>query len=82
MKVGQYKIAHIMCQGVPLSSPGTPDAAATADTGDQHHKQEAYNSNDDDYSQGINCTKRQTMMHESTIHVGSTSSTRQGLNSI
>lgn len=47
-----------MYQCVPLSSPGTPDAAATADTSDQHHKQEAYNSNDDDYSQGINCKKK------------------------
>ena len=80
MKVGPDKIAHIMYQGVPLSSPGTPDAAATADTGDHHHKQKAYNSNDDDYSQGINCNKRQTLTHESTM--GSSFMTRQGLNSI
>ena len=51
-------ILHVHCTYlmhlcVPLSSPGTPDAAAAADKADHHHKQEAYNGNNDDDSQGI-----------------------------
>ena len=38
---------------VPLSAPGTPDATAAAETSDQHNKQNADHSNDNDNGERI-----------------------------